>query len=181
MVLKFVDLQRGKSAPLCQLSVNDLLVTSMRLRTGGGFVIAHWINLFSKSSCVAAFADLLSGCYVCYIHSITMSLSAGPDSNMGTDRRYCMWAQVSYANCLLIGGYLSLVSCSIAQVRGRRRKPRWMTEKMVSPLSTNQQERTCNVHICKICKFPEMWLQNHKLTFNQGCKTVMKSMLDDGD
>lgn len=163
------------------MSENDLLVTSMRLRTGGGFVIADWINLFSNSSCVAAFADLLSGCYVCYVHSITTSLSAGPGINMGTDRRYSMWSQVSYANCLLIGGYLSLVSCSTSQVRGRRGKSRWMTVKMVPPLSTNQQEVTRNVHICKIRQFPEMWLQNHKLTFNQGCMTVMMSMLDDGD
>lgn len=92
-----------------------------------------------------------------------------------------VYGQVSYANCLLISGYLSLVSCSTSQVRGRRGKSRWMTAKMVPPLSTNQQEVTRNVHICKIQQFPEMWIQNHKLTFNQGCKTVMMSMLDDGD
>lgn len=37
--LKVADLQRGKSAPLCQLLVNNLLVTCVRVCTGGGFVI----------------------------------------------------------------------------------------------------------------------------------------------
>lgn len=141
------------------------------------------LNKFlTKSRCVAAFADLLPGCYVCYecyVHSITTSHSAGPGISIRTDRWYPTWAQVSYANCLLIGGYLSLVSTS--QVRGRRGKSRWMTAKMVLPLSTNQQEVTRNVHICKIRQFPQMWLQNHKLTFNQGCMTVLMSMLDEGD